>query len=497
MALITCPECGKENVSESASRCPNCSYPIEEHFNKIKEEEARKAECRKKYDKAIELMKKDTVSEIKSAVTIFESIEGFEDSAIKAEYCQNRLLELKTLKKVKNERLKSNIIKALIAAAAIAAITIVIIAVNKYIVEPSQNYKAAVSAAESGNYDTAYKLFNNHPDYKDTADQIVSYKTRQATELVKSGEFDKAKIIFENIKLNDKLSSEVNKSASELIDSQNFDAAYFLYGVLGDEQSVFDSKYARTDEYIKAEDYISAYNLLGTIEDDKAKEMKKEIKESFQNQTMLEAGIGSSIFYGVYEQDNNEENGKEDIEWTVLDKKDGKLLVISKYALDTHQYGGEWDIVFGRAEFTKATWEKSFVRDFLNKDFKNNAFTKNEKKRIVKTKVKADPDPEGDADQGNDTTDYLFLLSVKEILKYFPNAADRATKATAYAAPKTTYETGFGFTSTGGAWWTRTTKGGVKYADCVQCVAGTTIESYNVDNEGNLIRPVMWVEIPS
>ena len=27
MALITCPECGKE-VSDKATACPNCGYPI-------------------------------------------------------------------------------------------------------------------------------------------------------------------------------------------------------------------------------------------------------------------------------------------------------------------------------------------------------------------------------------------------------------------------------------------------------------------------------------
>ena len=28
MALISCPECGRENISDSAKYCPNCGYPI-------------------------------------------------------------------------------------------------------------------------------------------------------------------------------------------------------------------------------------------------------------------------------------------------------------------------------------------------------------------------------------------------------------------------------------------------------------------------------------
>ena len=35
MALIKCPECGRENVSDSAIACPNCGYAVKEHFEKI------------------------------------------------------------------------------------------------------------------------------------------------------------------------------------------------------------------------------------------------------------------------------------------------------------------------------------------------------------------------------------------------------------------------------------------------------------------------------
>ncbi len=43
MALINCPECGKENVSDSAPTCPSCGYAINEHFEKIKKDEWTKA----------------------------------------------------------------------------------------------------------------------------------------------------------------------------------------------------------------------------------------------------------------------------------------------------------------------------------------------------------------------------------------------------------------------------------------------------------------------
>jgi len=35
MALISCPECGKE-ISSMAEKCPNCAYPISNRVNNLK-----------------------------------------------------------------------------------------------------------------------------------------------------------------------------------------------------------------------------------------------------------------------------------------------------------------------------------------------------------------------------------------------------------------------------------------------------------------------------
>lgn len=43
MALIKCPECGKENVSDTANACPNCGFDIKTYFEtKIREERVEK-----------------------------------------------------------------------------------------------------------------------------------------------------------------------------------------------------------------------------------------------------------------------------------------------------------------------------------------------------------------------------------------------------------------------------------------------------------------------
>lgn len=39
MALIKCPECGRENVSDMAESCPTCGYGIKAHFDRIKKQQ--------------------------------------------------------------------------------------------------------------------------------------------------------------------------------------------------------------------------------------------------------------------------------------------------------------------------------------------------------------------------------------------------------------------------------------------------------------------------
>lgn len=41
MSLVTCPECGKEKVSDKSEMCPECGYNIKKHFEPIRKEEER------------------------------------------------------------------------------------------------------------------------------------------------------------------------------------------------------------------------------------------------------------------------------------------------------------------------------------------------------------------------------------------------------------------------------------------------------------------------
>jgi ribosomal protein L37E len=57
MALITCPECGKENLSSSAASCPNCGFDLKAYQQKLDDEKAA-AEAEQKAQENLEAQRK-------------------------------------------------------------------------------------------------------------------------------------------------------------------------------------------------------------------------------------------------------------------------------------------------------------------------------------------------------------------------------------------------------------------------------------------------------
>ena len=121
---------------------------------------------------------------------------------------------------------------------------------------------------------------------------------------------------------------------------------------------------------------------------------------------------GDIIIFGKYEQDGDTTNGKEDIEWQVLSNENGKVLVISKYALDCKQY----HTVSG-----SITWEDCYLRKWLNQGFYNAAFSDSDKSQILSVTLENKNNPCYGTVGGNNTTDNVFCLSVEEMEKYFGN----------------------------------------------------------------------------
>lgn len=192
--------------------------------------------------------------------------------------------------------------------------------------------------------------------------------------------------------------------------------------------------------------------------------------------------VGDCVTFGRYEQDNRMENGKEPLEWIVLDVQDNQAMLLSKYCIDT--------VIF-YPERVPMYWGKSDLRVWMNGDFLQEAFTPEEQASILTTTVK-NANPHGMKGAGDDTLDKIYLLSKTEVLRYFPEMADRVAYPTEYAKSK-----GCTVDSKTGScrWWTRTS--GARKMDICGMRLDGRITSYgmqDVDWPTNTMRPVMWIQ---
>ena len=191
--------------------------------------------------------------------------------------------------------------------------------------------------------------------------------------------------------------------------------------------------------------------------------------------------VGSTYYFGSYEQDNLLFNGTERIEWRVLEKKDGAVLLLSSFVLD----GGRFNRSSG-----SSVWENSEIRSWLNSSFLEVAFTDAEKAMIPLVTVTAEPNTTYSTDPGLDTEDQVFLLSAAEARYYLGSSSDRTCKATEAAAKKELLEEkGFCY------WWLRTPGKSAKTAMAVSTDGSIRDYGYDMYYTKYGIRPAIWVNL--
>ena len=196
---------------------------------------------------------------------------------------------------------------------------------------------------------------------------------------------------------------------------------------------------------------------------------------------------GSYITFGHYPQTDSGDD-KTPVEWLVLDKQDNKALVISRYALDAKPYH---DIN------EDTTWENCTLRAWLNNKFYRTAFNRSERSAVLLTPVDNSVD-QGiyGTDNGNDTSDKIFLLSHAEAKKYFHSDSARRCQTTPYAESQAIY-TYHGIVNERKEyawWWLRSLGSSNKWGGRVQD-DGRIDGDYYVDYAGFSVRPAMWIDL--
>ena len=393
------------------------------------------------------LEKAKRISDYESALERFASIPGWKNADENAALCQRKIdeIRLETERKKEEHRVaaeaaKKKAKKIAIIAAPILCVCIAFVIVLNAVIIPNQKYNEAMDLIDSGDYESAYAL-------------------------------------LEEIGKNDVIATNKYDRAIDLIDSGDYESAYALLEEIGDNETIVSNKYDRAVKCIETGEYQAAYILLDGLEYKDSTEKLQSIKPLL----LAKAKPGDTVFFGAYEQDNNTSNGKEDIAWLVLEVKDGKALVVSKYALDCKQYN---------TSNTDVTWETCTLRKWLNNDFINAAFSSYEKAMIPTVTVSADKNPDYSANPGNATQDQVFLLSITEANKYFNSTGARQCEPTDYAVANGAWESDSGNFRW---WWLRSP--GVTQNSAARVSGGGIVSSagYDVDYNNGAVRPAMWI----
>ena len=247
-----------------------------------------------------------------------------------------------------------------------------------------------------------------------------------------------------------------------------------------------ECKYNNAIALLNAGNIVEGYEALIALDGYKdSADKASSIYDKYKVEKLKVAKVGDYVFFGAYEQDNNTSNGKEDIEWLVLEVKDGKALVISKYALDCQQYN---------TSYTDVTWETCTLRKWLNNDFLGAAFSADEKSMIPTVTVSADKNPDYSTNPSNTTQDQVFLLSITEANKYFSSDSARQCKPTEYAVAGGAYVN----SSNGNCGWWLRSPGFRQYNAAYVDRDGVVIAGGSgVDGGLDAVRPALWIDLNS
>lgn len=203
--------------------------------------------------------------------------------------------------------------------------------------------------------------------------------------------------------------------------------------------------------------------------------------------TWLENG---NVLFGSYPQTKKGE--RQPIEWLVLKREKDRALLISRYALNAKPYN---------VTLTDTTWAECSLRGWLNGsgtgDFPQEAFTAEERERILQTPVSADKNPYFSTNPGKPTKDKVFLLSIPEAYELFSSEEARRCAPTDYAKSQGMY-TNNDYKADGrpSCWWWLRSPG--YNSDDAACVLsdGSVNEYGNIVGDATVgVRPALWINL--
>ena len=363
------------------------------------------------------------VQRLEKAIDQFKTLDGWKDSAEKIETYTQRIREIKEkeeadrvarrqrVEELRQAKIAQDKKKKKITAITVIAtvLTIVLLVLLFKVIIPNSRYNTAMKLMDNGKYQEAITAFGKLDGYKNSQSQILECHYLHGLALMEDGKYKDAIAAF-------------NASKKEV----------------GEEKIA------------ECEEELANIRLTNN-------------KASLKN-----AKAGDIVIFGAYEQDNNVDKGKEEIEWMVLDVKDGKALLVSKYALDCYPYNITYEAV---------QWESCDLRNWLNENFFETAFSAGEQSIIS---------------PNNATQDNVLLLNADQANHYFATDAERGCYATAYAVGNGASVSSF---SDHCWWWLRSSGTDQAVATVVRSDGSIGTYKNNVNDGANAVRPALWIDL--
>ena len=137
------------------------------------------------------------------------------------------------------------------------------------------------------------------------------------------------------------------------------------------------------------------------------------------------------------------------------------------------------------------TWETCTLRQWLNDEFLNAAFTDEEQALLETALVTADRNPDYSTNPGNDTWDKVWLLSITEAERYFGTDTARRCKPTKTAAANGAWTDDNGYCW----WWLRSPGNTVYGASRVYSDGSVYYDGYRVYYGNDPVRPLVRLRL--
>ncbi len=183
-----------------------------------------------------------------------------------------------------------------------------------------------------------------------------------------------------------------------------------------------------------------------------------------------------------------QEDGSYDspVEWMVLERRDSRLLVVSRYGLDCGRY-------YSARRGEGVAWANCTLRRWLEEEFFYRIFDEAERALVLPARYgEEDGFAYGDEAEGR-----VFLLSIAEASQFFLDDLERCCQPTAYARSEGAYARSNNDQYNGNGWWWLRSAGTEDM--CAACVhdGGVINDRGRPMRDGDLcIRPALYLSCP-